>query len=92
MFKLLLSCSGVPTAVGSTAAADIAREFANHRPWYTNVQCTYDGTKLLLQAESDVDDDGLALSDEFADSLSAYIAEPFDGDIRVESVSEVRTA
>ena len=92
MYKLLLSCSGVPLSSGPAAATDITREFAEHRPWYRNVRCTFDGTKLLLEAESDVDDDGLALNDEFSDCLAAYIREPFDGDIRVESVSDAPTA
>jgi hypothetical protein len=92
MFKLLLSCTGVPASAGPAAAIDITREFAIHRPWYKNVRCTFDGSKLLLEAESDVDNDGLALNDEFSDCLSAYIREPFDGEIRVESVSSARTA
>jgi hypothetical protein len=91
MMKLLLSCSGVPRSAGLAAAVDITREFAEHRPWYGNVRSTFDGTNLLLEAESDVSDNGVALMDEFSDCLSAYIREPFDGDIRVESVSPVRT-
>ena len=82
----------MPSGAGAQAAQDITEEFREHRPWYRNVACTWDGSRLLLRAESDNDDDGLALSDEFSDCLSAYIAEPFDGNIRVESVSDAANA
>jgi hypothetical protein len=87
MARILLSCSGVPAAAGPQAAKDITAEFAEHRPWYKRVQCTWDGSRLLLQADNENDTDGIALIDEFSDCLSAYITELFDGDIRVESVS-----
>ncbi len=86
MAKILLSCSGVPPAAGPQAANDITVEFAEHRTWYHDAKCTWDGSKLLLEAESENDDDGLALTDEFSDCLAAYIAEPFDGDIRIEAI------
>jgi len=41
-----------------------------------------------LQAENDFDSEGLALMDEFSDCLSAYIAEPFDGEIKLESLTK----
>lgn len=80
-----LSCTGVPKNAGAEAAADITREFAEHRTWHQNVSCTWDGSRLLLTAENDYDPDGVALMDEFSDCLSAYITEGFDGSIRVES-------
>lgn len=43
----------------------------------------------VLQADNDFDPDSLVLVDEFSDSISAYIAELFDGSIKVESVIEV---
>ena len=82
----------MPSSAGPQAAQDITTEFREHRPWWRNAQCTWDGSRLLLQAENENDDDGLALRDEFSDCLSAYIAEPFDGDIRVESVSDAASA
>ena len=69
------------------AARDIASEFVDHRPWYRNVACNWDGSRLVLAAENDVDSDGRALLDEFSDSLAAYVAEPFDGRLYVESVT-----
>jgi hypothetical protein len=82
---VVLSCTGIPKEAGAEAATDIAREFSQHRTWHQNVSCTWDGSKLLLTAENDHDPDGLALRDEFSDCISAYIAEGFDGSIRVES-------
>ena len=87
MYKVVLSCGGVPKVAGAQAAADITREFAEHRTWHRNVACTWDGSKLALSAENDYDADGLALMDEFSDCISAYISEGFDGDITVESIT-----
>ncbi len=42
-----------------------------------------------MQADNDVDADGLALSDEFSDCISAYVAELFDGEIKIESIQVV---
>jgi len=89
MFRIVLACSGVPVAAGPKAAADITAEFQQHRPWHSNVECAWDGTRLLLRVENDFDENGLASIDEFSDSIAAYIAEPFDGDINVESIVRV---
>jgi hypothetical protein len=72
MFRILLECTGVPKDEGPQAAADITKEFAEHRPWHRNVRCTWDGTKLTLSAENDFDPQGLALTDEFSDCIAAY--------------------
>ena len=87
MFRIVLTCYGVPPSVANEAAVDITVEFAENRFWHKNVSCQWDGTRLIVQAENDFDSDGLALMDEFSDCLSAYMAEPFDGDIKVESVT-----
>ncbi len=89
MFRIVLACTGAPPSAGPEAATDIAAEFAEHRQWYSNVRCTWDGSKLILEAESDVDNSGAALMDEFSDCISAYVAEPFDGEIEIVSISEV---
>jgi hypothetical protein len=84
-----MSCSGVPEDLGSQAAVDITEEFAQHRPWFSNVTCKFESGRLVLTAESDVDQHGLALTDEFSDCLCAYLA-PFDDDgFGVESVTEI---
>ena len=86
MYRIMLSCNGVPQHVGAAAADDIGEEFT-HRPWHQNVQCSWDGSRLLLQADNDYDSDGSALTDEFSDAIAACIADGFDGSIAVESVT-----
>jgi len=86
MYRIILACNGVPADSGAVAAHDITEEFTHHRPWYRNVRCEWDGSRLILQADSDFDSEGLALMDEFSDSISANIATGFDGDIDLISV------
>jgi hypothetical protein len=87
-YRIELVCDAVPRDAGSQAAIDIKDEFG-HRPWHENVRCAWSGTALILSAENDYDSDGRALMDEFSDAVSAWIAEAFDGDIRVVSVKEL---
>lgn len=89
MYRIVLACYGVPEDAGAKAATDITAEFAEHRPWYSNVQCSWDGTRLILQADNRADSSGLALIEQFSDAISAYIAELFDGEIKVESIVEI---
>ena len=87
MPKLTLTCDGVPKHLGQQAAVDITEEFT-HRPWHRNVNCSWDGSLLILKAENDYDSDGLALQDEFSDAISACVSEGFDGRIGIVSVAE----
>lgn len=87
MYRVVLTCSGVPQDEGAEAVSDIANEFKVNRIWHHNVCCKWDGNQLILQAENDFDPLGLALQDEFSDCLSAYTAKPFDGQIRIQSIS-----
>jgi len=87
MYRIVLACYGVPQSAGAEAAADITAEFRDHRPWHNNVSCTWDGSRLVLQADNDVDSNGLALLDEFSDCTAAYIKELFDGEIKIESIT-----
>ncbi|MFT3669637.1 MAG: hypothetical protein QM795_13915 [Pseudoxanthomonas sp.] len=88
MYRILLACYGIPVSEGAEAAIEITSEFVDHRTWWSNVSCTWDGARLILQADSDFDSNGLALSDEFSDCTAAYIRELFDGEIRVVSVTQ----
>ena len=92
MYRIVVSCHGVPESAGAEAADDITNEFAQHRTWHSNALCTWDGSKLTLQAYNDFDKEGLALLDEFSDSISAYIGELFDGSVMVDSVTVVADA
>jgi hypothetical protein len=87
-YRVTLACDGAPVHAGPQAAIDITQEFA-HRPGHENVVCTWNGLALILQAENDFDPEGLALIDEFSDAISAYIADGFDGNIRVLSAARL---
>lgn len=83
MHRVTLVCDGVPSG-GPEAAAGITQDFEAHRKHFHNVQCRFFEGSLILVADSDFDEDGLALMDEFSDLISAFLP-PFDGDIRVQS-------
>jgi hypothetical protein len=89
MFRVKLTCQGIPSAAGTEAAADITCEFVEHRKWFSNVRCFWDGERLVLEADSDFDSDGSALADEFSDCVVAYVASEFGMSISVESVSKM---
>ena len=82
MYRITLECAGVPQSAGDEAARDITEEFRQHYPHEQNVICSFDGRVLMLVAENDYDPEGLNLMDEFSDTISAYIAKLFDGDIK----------
>lgn len=86
MYRIVLACHGIPTHQGRLGAREIAEEFM-HRPWNKNVRCEWDGTRMILQADSDVDSDGRALLDEFSDAISACIKDSGDGPIEILSVT-----
>jgi hypothetical protein len=85
MFRIVLTCDGVPKDVGAEAAADIMEEFT-HRPWHQKVECQWDGERLTLRAENDFDSNGDALTDEFSDAISACVAPAFEGSITKVSI------
>lgn len=88
MYRIVLSCLGIPQAAGEAAAADVADEFS-HRPWSRDVRCWWDGACLQLQADSDHDADGRALADEFSDAIAACVAGEFDSRITIDSVTVI---
>jgi len=92
MERIVLACHGVPPAAGAEAAADITAEFRDHRQWQKNVVCSWDGARLILQADTECDPKGLALTDEFSDCICAYISGGFDGEITVQSVTSLPDA
>jgi hypothetical protein len=87
MYRIKLTCPNVPANAGAQAAADITEDF-KQRPWHENTRCTWDGQRLVLEAENDFDADGMALLDEFQDEICACTSELFDVNISVESVTE----
>ncbi len=89
MFKITMRAGGIDLGVGPEVAEDIENEFKERRPWHKRVTCTFSDGTLTLVAFNDFDPEGLALSDEFSDCLSAYI--PL-GRISDEGVFEVVAA
>ena len=70
MFRIVLTCDGVPKNLGAQAASDIAAEFT-HRPWHMNVECHWDGQRITFRADNEFDSNGEALADEFSDAVVA---------------------
>ena len=89
MYRITLECEGVPHSAGEEAASDITEAFRAHYPHERNVVCSFVRGKLRLVAENDHDPKGLNLLDEFSDNISAYIAEPFDGDLKLVAVEKL---
>ena len=92
MFKITLACNGLPDVAARAAAPEIALEFHEHRTWYTAVQCLWRDGRLLLIAESDVDSDGVALSDEFSDCIFAYVSDWEEFKIEIVDVVKLPAA
>jgi hypothetical protein len=90
VFRITLICDGIPSDLGVQAASDVKEEFA-HRPWHTNVRCTWGQGMLTLVADNDFDHNGEALADEFSDAVSACIRGTFGYRIRKESVVQLTT-
>lgn len=86
MYRITLECHGVPQGAGEEAARDITEAFRLNYPHEHNVVCTFADGTLKLVAENDYDPKGLNLMDEFSDNMTAFIAELFDGDMRLVSV------
>jgi hypothetical protein len=72
MYRIQISCKGISESAAKASVADIFREF-DERPWQHNVQCRWDGSRVVLQAENDYDSTGQALLDEFSDAVCACI-------------------
>ena len=70
MYRIVMSCCGVPAEAGCSGAVEITREFA-HRPWHKNAACIWEAGRLILTAENDFDSDGQALMNEFSDAIAA---------------------
>jgi hypothetical protein len=86
LYRIKLACDGIPPSAGPQSAIEIAEEFTQ-RPWHQNVRCSWDGFSLILTAENDFDENGLALRDEFSDAVVACIHErEYSSNIRILEV------
>jgi hypothetical protein len=90
MYRIVLTCTGVPSDAGEAGAREIAEEFT-HRKQHQNVTCAWNGSQLILQADNDFDSNGSALVDDFSDAISACIKDGFDGDVRILSIHELNS-
>lgn len=86
MLRIAVQCSGLSEAEGAAAVPGILEEFS-HRPWHTDVECSWASGTLTLTASNDFDSNGQALLDEFGDAILACIH--CSGPIRVDVVSVV---
>ena len=84
MYRVTVECHGLAQSVGEEAAADIEREFGEHRTWHQRPACSFADSILTLTVENDFDADGRATLDEFADCIVAYVGE--HGPVRVTDV------
>lgn len=87
-YRVVLCGIGIPSAAGKGGADCLTAGFRN-RPWHSNAVCTWDGSVLTLVVENDVDRDGRASLDEFSDAISACMADPGNGDLRVVSAEVI---
>lgn len=88
MFRVTLTCDGLPSELGPQTAAAVAEEFT-HRSWHQNVQCTWIDSTLVLVADNDFDSDGEALADELSDAVSACTHATFAYRIRIVTVAKL---
>ena len=87
MFRITTSCQGVSEAAALAAIPDILEEFGE-RPWQQNIRCRWDGKKIVLVGENDVDATGQGLRDEFSDVVCACV--PIEDSTISFEVDEVR--
>lgn len=87
MFRSTVVCRGLSSEEARDAVADMLAEF-EHRPWQEKVTCEWSDGVLRLSAQSEDDESGLALHDEFWDAVHANIN--YAGSIRVEVESVVK--
>ena len=84
MYRVTVECRGVAQSAGDEAAADIEREFREHRTWHQKAACSFADGILALTVENDFDANGSATLDEFADCIVAYVGD--HGPVRVTNV------
>lgn len=71
MFRITVSCDGIPPEQWREAINDVREKFRN-RQWHHIVDIRWSGQTLLLTVENDYDPTGEAVADEFSDTIAAY--------------------
>jgi hypothetical protein len=85
MYRIVLSCTGIPEKEGASGASDVIEEFGR-RPWHQRVTCVWKNQKLIFTAENDFDADGRALAAEFSDAVCACLPASLAVQVQIESV------
>lgn len=90
MYRIVAICDGVSPDCGEEAARDIAAEFAALGDQYQSVQCVWNGTQLVLRADSDWDEDGGLTADSFYKCVFACARELApNGGVSIQSVEQL---
>lgn len=89
MYRIVATCDGVQPSCGEEAARDITAEFAALDD-YANVQCEWNGSELMLRADSDWDEHGQFTADYFYKCVFACAkALKPTGGVSIQSVEQV---
>lgn len=89
MYRVTLVCDGLTESEGAAAVPDILEEFS-HRPWQSDPVCEWKDGVLRLSATNDVDENGLALLDEFGDAIQACINYSGRISLTIESIARIQ--
>ena len=90
MYRIVAVCHGVPPSSGEQAARDVTADFAEHSDWYGTATCEWNGSDLILRAETDCDADGNLTADYFYKCIGACVADLLVGaGVYIESVERI---
>jgi hypothetical protein len=87
MFRITVSCDGIPPGEWPEAISDVREEFSS-REWHHVFDIRWLGQALLLTVENDYDANGEALADEFSDTIAAYAPGTPGYSVRIVSVAK----
>jgi hypothetical protein len=90
VYRIVLTCDGVPPSCGKEAAQGITYMFADLGEQYMSAKCEWNGSELVLRAESEWDEDGGLTADFFFKSVLACARELApEGGVSIESVEQI---
>lgn len=89
MYRIVLTCDGVQPSCGEEAARLIAARFTALGD-YSSVQCEWNGSELVLRADSDSDEDGGLTADYFYKCVFACARDLAPtGGVSIESIEQI---
>jgi hypothetical protein len=93
MYRIVLTCDGVLPSCGEEGARDITAEFAALGDQYLSAKCEWNGSELVLRAESEWDEGGGLTADYFYKCVFACVKQLAPtGGVSIESVEEIHDA